>query len=436
MPKCIVSFFEKNQELLELNDYTFHEFVSETLELRYKNYNRRELLAPVAVKVMRARVDKMNTLMDNYYKLLELKVTNPKSPLHYISLLPDSERIMLFKDKSYEDITNLKKQESMEWRENSTSYLTDFVGIPFMSRTLKHNSLKIDIAVFFWKYICEQYGGNLSTGFVKRILADYPIIAGSSFKEVMERDPEDPNFLALKSYNSDTLSLTVPVKSMDDYFLKDLRSLDPAAIMVLSVIINNISDMEKFAKTHTVRLPLGEIVKEAFDYKSTHLYEKVKYIIRYMYLVSIKYHDETMDVPQDIHIFNIISFPKVGSTEWVEVVFSETIANEIVGDNILSISKKQYKKLTDPNAKVICHSMKKEQVIANKDYTDRTAEYDYTFFIGKIRFPSANIKNIISILKTAFDDFIKQGLIIESYKVVDNHFNITFLPYDEDSEDE
>ena len=437
MPACITTFFEKNQEILELTDYTFHEYVSETLELRYKNYNRRELLSPVAVKVMRARVDKMNSLLENYHKLLELKVTNPKSPLHYITLLPDSERNTLFNNMTYEDIISLKKEESIAWRESSSSYLTEFVGIPFLSKTLKINSLRVDIAVFFWRYIDEVYGGNLSTGFVKRILADYPIIAGNSFKEVLEQAEDGSDFFSLKSYNSEELSLTVPVKGMDDYFLKDLRALDPAAIMVLSVIINSIPDMERFSKTHTVRLPLGEIVKEAFDYRSAFLYEKVKYIIRYMHLVSYAYFDvNTMVEPYNIHIFNGISFPKVGETEWVEVVFDDKIVDDIVGNNVLSISKMQYKKLTDSNAKVICHVMKKEQITANREFVERTADYDYTFFIGKMRFPSANIKTIISILKAAFDDFINQGIIIESYKVIDNHFSITFLPYDEENGDD
>lgn len=433
MPSCITSFFEKNQEVLELTDYTFHEFVAETLELKYKNFNRRELLSPVAVKVMRARTDKANTLLENYYKLLELKVTNPKSPLHYISLLPDSERKKLYDDISYEDIAEQKRAEAATWKENTSSYLTEFVGISSMSKTLKSNSLRIDIAVFFWRYIDEMYGGNLSAGFVKRILADYPIISGTAFKEILEKDPDEPDTFSLVSFQQKDVSLKLKASGL---IIDDLRSLDPMAITILSVIIDSITNMEEFAKTRTVKLPMSKIMNEAFDYSpSVTKYEKVENMIIYMKMVVFSYYNkQTMSEPTNISILDSYSFPMVGKFKWVEVRFSEQIANDIVGDNILSISKAQYKKLVDPNAKVICHIMKKEQIAANQDYVERTVIYDYSFFIGKIRFPSGNIKNILSLLKAALNDFVEQNVIIESYRVEGTQFHITYLPYDEEDD--
>lgn len=433
MPSCIVSFFNNNQDELELSDYTFHEYVAETLELRYKNYNRRELLSPVATKVMRARADKMNTIIDNYYKLLDLKITNPKSPLHAIPFLSAPDKKKLYGNKTYEEIIIQKKEESMEWKNNPSSYLTGFEGISSMSKTLKNNSLRVDVAVFFWKYIDERYGGNLSTGFVKRILADYPIISGTAFKERLEKDPDESDSFSLIAFQQKDVSLKLKTSGL---MIDDLRALDPMAIMILSVIINSITNMEEFAKTRTVKLPMSKIMNEAFDYNpSFAMYQKVENMIIYMKVVVFSYFNKkTMPAPINISILDSYSFPMVGKHKWVVVRFSEQLTDDIVGDNILSISKTQYKKLKDPNAKIVCHVMKEEQIKANREFADRTIVYGYEFFIDKIRFSSGNMKNILSLLKDALNDFVNQNVIIESYKLEGTQFHITYLPYNEEDD--
>ena len=432
MPSSINSFFEDNKETLDLAEYSFPEYVSEVLEARYKNYTRREMLAPAGHKVVATKREKRNFIMERYNKLLGLKISNPKHPLHYLELLPSQKKKEIFGDMGYEAILQSHKQECEAWYNDSSSLLIDFIGINYLSNTIKNNSLRVDVEMCFWRYVDGQYNGNLSSGSVKRILANVPLIPPKSFKEKLEESPDEPDMLSLVSAENKDVVFKIRAS---DLFLNDLRSLDPSAIMILSVIINNITDMDEFSKTRRVKLPLARITDEVVDYgASQRIIEKVEAMITYMSLVLVPYfNEETMVEPTRIHIFDSYTPPfKVGNAKWVEVRFSEELAAEIVGEKVLSVSKKQYKKLTDPNAKIICHSMKSEQIAKNKETSDRIGTYDFSFFVGKIRFSTGNRKNNMQLLKNAFEDFKVNGVIVEDYELIDNLFYVTFLPYDEE----
>ncbi len=431
MPSSINSFFEDNKETLDLAEYSFPEYVSEVLEARYKNYTRREMLAPAGHKVVSTKREKRNFIMERYNKLLDLKISNPKHPLHYLELLPAQKKKEIFGDMGYEAILREHKQECEAWYNDSSLLLIDFIGINYLSNTIKNNSLRVDIEMFFWRYIDEQYKGNLSFGSVKRILTDVPLIAPKSFKETLEETPDEPGVFSLITAENNDVVFKLRAS---DLFINDLRSLDPGAIMIISVIINNITNMDEFSKTRTVRLPFARITDEICDYgASQKIIEKVEAMIAYMSIILVPYFNkETMVEPANIHIFDEYSFPKVGRVKWVEVVFSEKLAREISGGDVLSVSKKQYKKLSDPNAKIICHSMKQEQIAKNKETSDRIGVYEFSFFVGKIRFPTGNRKNNMQLLKNAFEDFKLNGVIVEDYELIDNLFRVTFLPYDEE----
>ncbi len=419
MPEVIKNYFDTYVDELSLGCYSFEEFVKESIEEVFMNYSRRESLAPIAAKLLKAKRAKVSRICTLYKELFEFKPESPKNPLFFLKDMPKSDilekygRIITYEEAKADAI---KKCE--DWK-SSKGYITSFSkGLERMSKTICVSSIKIDISLFFWDYVEKNYNGNPSSFYVKRILPDVPLIGLKSHKEDF---PQPVN-----SVSDSFASVPLTVASSDgvlvkinpsDFLLKNLRSLDPDCIMVLSSIINNISDMQEFCVTRTVKIPLYVIEKDTFSYNNEHSLNKILSIITYLSLLKVEYVEKGSITSSAITIFDKISFPVVGDNKWVEVRFSQEVASDIVGDSVYSFPKKDYVKLSNPASKILCHSLKKEQKRVNSETIDLMAYYDYSYFVGKVRFDSSSRRENFKVIKAAFDDYINNNVMVASYNI-------------------
>lgn len=425
-------FFETYKKDIGLANFTWKEYVSTVLEDNFKNYRRSEQLNSVISVIARKRRNYRHNLEDRYMNLLNGDIEEAKHPFHYILNLPKKEYESLYGEKTLEDIKEDIIRECKEWKENKKYILVDFPGIDCLSKTIKFNVLELDVCFSFWDYVDATYHGNLNYRSIKRVFTNIPLISDKSFKEEFTVD-ENSNALSVIEEAGGQISLKLTTSNI---FVNDLKSLDPRAIVVLSILINNITDMNEFATTRTVVVPLSSIAEEMVDYTyGKKVIKAIDQMLNYMHVVSFEYFNQlNMIFPIRIHIIEELSTYKKGDDIIYKIKFSERYAAEITGEGMLAVSRFEYRRLEDENARTLCHPLKEKQRMVCEKMVDRTEKYDYLFFADKIRFKTGNRKTNYKLITDALSDMVDKKVVVESYYIDkrDNGIVITYLPIDDD----
>lgn len=422
----IIEFFNKKHSLFKFPCATVTELIDETLMDYLEGKTSREDLLPVISKIKKSRLQKRSRWYTSYMNDIEsISIDDSKHPLAFIinmaRSLPVDQYVNTFGEKELDDIIDEYKQLATEWKSNSNSLLIAFPGISGFTPKSVFNSLKNDLIISAWKYIETELGGNIDS-YLRRFpttLLEKPLFSPSSFTLMMETasnnllkeiiTDDDGHELLEVTVNSGKLT---PPKSMD---FNDLK--------LINAFISNIN-MQEFSREKSVVVDLNTLGKEVVDYHvGKNVLTKISNSCRKLVEYNFSYEEEGSKMY--FNLFDNITIKEDAERPYAIAQFGEILSNAIIQKKLISITSASYDVLQNSLSKIICYSMKREQ-IANQETLSN--EYSYTYFQKIVRFKLKNKKKNMELIQESLQEFVDNKIAIKEFELKNGIFVIHFLP--------
>lgn len=422
----IIEFFNKKHSLFKFPCATVTELIDETLMDYLEGKTSREDLLPIISKIKKSRLQKRSRWYTSYMNDIEsISIDDSKHPLAFIinmaRSLPVDQYVNTFGEKELDDIIEEYKQLATEWKSNSNSLLIAFPGISGFTPKSVFNSLKNDLIISAWKYIEAELGGNIDS-YLRRFpttLLEKPLFSPSSFTLMMETasnnllkeiiTDDDGHELLEVTVNSGKLT---PPKSMD---FNDLK--------LINAFISNIN-MQEFSREKSVVVDLNTLGKEVVDYHvGKNVLTKISNSCRKLVEYNFSYEEEGSKMY--FNLFDNITIKEDAERPYAIAQFGEILSNAIIQKKLISITSASYDVLQNSLSKIICYSMKREQ-IANQETLSN--EYSYTYFQKIVRFKLKNKKKNMELIQESLQEFVDNKIAIKEFELKNGIFVIHFLP--------
>lgn len=422
----ITEFFNKKHEIFKFPSQSLAELIDETLMEYLEGKTSREDLIPIINKIKKSRLQKRARWYKSYINDIDtINIDDAKHPLsHVINLarsLPIEQYVSVFGDKDIDDIVVEYRQKATIWKNDSNSLLITFPGISSFTNNSIFNSLKNDLIISAWKYIESELGGNIDS-YLRRFpaeLLEKPLFSPSSFTLMMETASNNLLREIITDENGQEL-LEVTVNSGK---LTPPKSMDYNDLKLINAFISNIN-MQEFSREKSVVVDLNTLGKEVVDYHvGKNVLTKISKSCQKLVEYNFSYEEEGSKMY--FNLFDNISIKEDAESPYAIAQFGEILSNAIIQKKLISITSASYDVLQNNLSKIICYSMKREQ-IANQETL--VNEYSYTYFQKIVRFKLKNKKKNLQLIQESLQEFVDNKIAIESFELKSGVFIIHFLP--------
>lgn len=452
MDSMFVSYFEKNKERLALTHHeTFYDYLCYVIEFYFKGYVYKDELLPLVNKIMTKKRSSKKYIYSSYMNNLNLSIYEDANPRSFITKLNESDYAALFGSLTYEEVVSNHKKEIEEWHKNRDCLLLNFPGLPYLKNKMVLEYMGIDIILHVWRYITTNYGGNMEISNIS-----YP----SSFIGAPFASDKSLFFIKKGLEKSTPLDFDVPLENSHisslvyetesgQYVLDFLQDyvdsygkaivIGPDFVKGLSYIMNSIDDLPYFLKTNEISINVREMAKflvgggsDTYVLNESNIARAVR-VLDFMYAYSVKEEGVEGDSPVRAHYRLLSSLKYIGGGSRMEARLkaTELLADTIINENYILIPQKTYGMLENSISKVLAHALKKEQIVMSGE-DSRTGFYSYSFFQRNILFSSKSKKKNMDLVLDSLNEFVDKKIIISSFVVRGDGFDITFLPIGKD----
>lgn len=422
----ISEFFYKKHDLFKFPCNTIAELIDITLMEYLEGKTSREDLIPIINKIKKSRLQKRSRWFKSYINDIDtISLDDPKHPLsHIISMaksLPIDQYVTIFGDKELSEIIDENKQMTTEWKNDSNSLLISFPGISTFTNNSIYNSLKNDLIISAWKYIETELTGNIDS-YLRKFpaeLLEKPLFSPSSFTLMMETASNN----LLKEIVTDEEGQELLEVTVNSGKLTPPKSMDYNDLKLINAFISNIN-MQEFSREKSVIVDLNTLGKEVVDYHvGKNVLKKISNSCQKLVEYNFSYEEEGSKMY--FNLFDNIAIKEDAERPYAIAQFGEILSNAIIQKKLISITSASYDVLDNNLSKIICYSMKREQ-IANQE--TRSNEYSYTYFQKIVRFKLKNKKKNLELIQESLQEFVDNKIAIESFELKNGVFIIHFLP--------
>ena len=422
----IIEFFNKKHEIFKFPTQSIAELIDETLMEYLEGKTSREDLIPIINKIKKSRLQKRARWYKAYINDIDtINIDDAKHPLaHVINLarsLPIEQYVSMFGDKDINEIIVEYREKATFWKNDSNSLLITFPGISSFTNNSIFNSLKNDLLISAWKYIETELAGNIDS-YLRRFpteLLEKPLFSPSSFTLMMETASNN----LLKEIITDENGQELLEVTVNSGKLTPPKSMDYNDLKLINAFISNIN-MQEFSREKSVVVDLNTLGKEVVDYHvGKNVLNKISKSCQKLVEYNFSYEEEGSKMY--FNLFDNISIKEDAERPYAIAQFGEILSNAIIQKKLISITSASYDVLENNLSKIICYSMKREQ-IANQE--TRSNEYSYTYFQKIVRFKLKNKKKNLQLIQESLQEFVDNRIAIESFELKNGVFIINFLP--------
>lgn len=422
----ISEFFNKKQAIFKFPCSSISDLIDETLMDYLEGKTSREDLIPIINKIKKSRLQKRARWYKSYINDIDtISIDDTKHPLsHVINMarsLPVDQYVNVFGDKDLDEIILEYKDIATEWKNDSNSWLIEFPGLSSFTDNSIFNSLKNDIIISAWKYIENELAGNIDS-YLRRFPADLlekPLFSPSSFTLMMETASNN----LLKEIITDEEGKELLEVTVNNGKLTPPKSMDYSDLKLINAFISNIN-MQEFSREKSVVVDLNTLGKEVVDYHvGKNVINKISNSCQKLVEYNFAYEEEGSKMY--FNLFDNIAIKEDAERPYAIAQFGEILSNAIIQKKLISITSASYDVLQNNLSRIICYSMKREQ-IANQETLSN--EYSYTYFQKIVRFKLKNKKKNMQLIQESLQEFVDNKIAIKRFELKNGVFVIEFLP--------
>ena len=422
----ITDFFNKKHIIFKFPCSSLSDLIDETLMDYLEGKTSREDLIPIINKIKKSRLQKRARWYKSYINDIEtISIDDAKHPLaHIINMarsLPVEQYVNVFGDKDLDEIIEESKTLATEWKNNSNSLLIEFPGLASFTDNSIFNSLKNDLIISAWKYIETELTGNIDS-YLRRFPADLlekPLFSPSSFTLMMETASNN----LLREIITDEEGHELLEVTVNNGKLTPPKSMDYSDLKLINAFISNIN-MQEFSREKSVIVDLNTLGKEVVDYHvGKNVINKISNSCQKLVEYNFAYEEEGSKMY--FNLFDNIAIKEDAERPYAIAQFGEILSNAIIQKKLISITSASYDVLQNNLSRIICYSMKREQ-IANQETL--FGEYSYTYFQKIVRFKLKNKKKNMQLIQESLQEFVDNKIAIKNFELKNGVFVIEFLP--------
>ncbi len=422
----IIEFFNKKHVIFKFPCSSIVDLVDETLMDYLEGKTSREDLIPIINKIKKSRLQKRARWYKSYITDIDtISIDDAKHPLaHIINMarsLPVDQYVNVFGDKDLDEIISESKDLATTWKNNSNSLLIEFPGLSSFTDNSIFNSLKNDLIISAWKYIETDLAGNIDS-YLRRFptdLLEKPLFSPSSFTLMMETASNN----LLREIITDEEGHELLEVTVNNGKLTPPKSMDYSDLKLINAFISNIN-MQEFSREKSVVVDLNTLGKEIVDYHvGKNVINKISNSCQKLVEYNFAYEEEGSKMY--FNLFDNIAIKEDAERPYAIAQFGEILSNAIIQKKLISITSASYDVLQNNLSRIICYSMKREQ-IANQETLSN--EYSYTYFQKIVRFKLKNKKKNMQLIQESLQEFVDNKIAIKNFELKNGIFVIEFLP--------
>ena len=272
-----------------------------------------------------------------------------------------------------------------------------------------------------WKYIETELTGNIDS-YLRRFPADLlekPLFSPSSFTLMMETASNN----LLREIITDEEGHELLEVTVNNGKLTPPKSMDYSDLKLINAFISNIN-MQEFSREKSVIVDLNTLGKEVVDYHvGKNVINKISNSCQKLVEYNFAYEEEGSKMY--FNLFDNIAIKEDAERPYAIAQFGEILSNAIIQKKLISITSASYDVLQNNLSRIICYSMKREQ-IANQETL--FGEYSYTYFQKIVRFKLKNKKKNMQLIQESLQEFVDNKIAIKNFELKNGVFVIEFLP--------
>lgn len=429
----IIDFFEQKKDVWDFPYKEIEKVVDETLEEYFELKTKREDLVPIMSTIKRSRLKKKSRWYTNYMNDVEvLNEMDMHNPLYFVienaKNMPPAAYRKLYGDKTIEEIAADEIEHVIEWKKNSKSWLISFPGL---SRLLKDNvyiHLKNDIIINAWQYIDKNLNGSIDNFMNKypEQLIDKPIFSPTSFKIKGQQEGDELKDIVVDEENNQLLELVIKQYAPD---MPTKKVMDEIDMKILNVMLNHVEN--SFYTDKTVVIDMATLIRNVTNSKPSmdsysNMTERLMKFVDYSYSAQSKNEKVAFNFFDNV----LVKKDEITQSTTVYCTFGDMLHDAVVKEKLVSVTINSANALESKLSKIILYAIQKTRIVSLQG-NETVGKYSYTFFQKISRLGGKNKEKNLKDIKSALDEFVRNGIAIESYTYKNNIFYLNFIPLSE-----
>lgn len=415
----------------QILDKHFSEELFDPTEIRNSYHRKRQLNKKNWVKSLRKEIKaKKSNPIANEIEFFRQLISSQKDKKEKLKDLLPVENL--------EDLYDYRLNELDEWAKDKTTLLTDYIYLSYQKEYQIDRAFETDFVFIIADYFKEKnYNGQWGKAIRPRPyeLLNVPWAdAPHMIKSNMEQREND-----IILYNDYKVGDNVLIRSMfavkpnERVYFKNTYALDDLDSEIIEYVLEN-RGTRFYSDEKTVTIDLRKLGRVLYNSDGGKIIDLVKQRMRKIARYSQEYIivDEKQEKVNAEYIVNI--FQEVGfheETQMAHIVFSDRIHQNIINNQTVQVYRDITEKLTNPTARTLIYALQKERIDCYIQQTSYTRNFDYFYFLQRIRFRSKKIEQNLKVIEKALREFNDLNVLIRTFKRNGTGFTIDFVPLTE-----
>lgn len=415
----------------QILDKHFSEELFDPTEIRSSYYRKRQTNKKNWVKALR--------------KEIKTKKTNPiANQIEFFRQIITSQKLNQDKLKdiipveNLEDLYDYRLEQLDEWAKDTTTLLTDYIYLSYQKEYQVERAFETDFVFIIADYCkVKNYNGQWGKAIRPRPMdlltvawADEPHIIKTNMEQ---RGNEIVLYNDYKVGDNMLMRSMFAVKPNERVYFKNIYALDDTDSEIIEYVLEN-RGTRFYSDEKTVTIDLRKLGRVLYNSDGGKNIELVKQRIRKIARYSQEYIivDEKKEKVNAEYIVNI--FQEVGfheDTQLAHIVFSERIHQNIINNQTVQVYSDITDMLTNTTARTLIYALQKERIDSYINQTSYIRDFDYFYFLQRIRFRSKKIEQNLKVIEKALKEFQDLNVLMHSFKRKGTGFTIDFMPLTE-----
>ena len=377
--------------------------------------------------------------LDNHNKLLDISELQQKF----------RRRIMASKKnwyKNFQHESGSDQQENIKlWSQKEDMLLTDF---PFLEEKMERDikrAINNDLLLIIANVMLQMPDTFISHR--PEIFVDYPIFSGdrigyskktNNLPAAQTSLPENKKIDDYEYSPNQFIRSILKLNDADELKLQRYYTLDAVDSDILNFILDQRND-ELFYKENLIFVDINDLALHIHGTRGQRQYQLIE---KRLHKIAQTRVEGSSKVGKSRLTFTINFFdylvirnePK--QKVFAEIRLTQTLKEQLLNNKTISIYSHFLKKLENKVAKLLIYSLQKERLEAYVNERELPSYFDYGYFISRIRFRTRTMESTLKQVGEALDEFLQQGIIIDSYERDGAGFYISLKPLSQSEKDD
>lgn len=415
----------------QILDKHFSEELFDPTEIRNSYHRKRQLNKKNWVKSLRREI--------------ENKKTNPiANEIEFFRQIVTSKKMNQVKLKDIipvehlGDLYDYRLNELDEWAKDRETLLTDYIYLSYQKEYQIQRAFETDFVFIISDYFKEKnYNGQWSKAIRPRPFDLINIPWADAPHQIKTNMEQRGNDIVL--YNDHKVGDNMLIRSMfavkpnERVYFKNTYALDDMDSEIIEYVLEN-RGTRFYSDEKTVTIDIRKLGRILYNSDGGKVIDLVKQRMRKIARYSQEYFivdekNEKVNAEYIVNVFQEVGFHE--DTQLAHIVFSDRIHQNIINNQTVQVYSDITDKLTNTTARTLIYALQKERIDSYIQQTSYTRNFDYFYFLQKIRFRSKKIEQNLKVIDQALKEFQDLNVLIHSYKRNGTGFTIEFIPLTE-----